>query len=313
MKLNKHLGFIAIFLLCSISGFSQTQKSFKKLIENTNFYLEQYSKLTPLETDNFIALDQSGLPNQEIKYIKDHFLEYDGYSKDSISEFNLILEFQSLIFQNITTIIAHQEFEKQKIEELINKNLDLAIVVSDDRKLVNFSLDEKTGGTYQSRISITHYVEDSVPPSIKNKDPHEISNQHAVFEGDGFYEIHSINTEKETKYVLLGFVKGCISCFEFNISLVSLKDGFFEADFLYSINTRNISETEFEYHPASKTISVSYFTDDLTPECICTNDASSNEAQKDFYSNAEEELILGKRCKCTFKFNGQNFELSNSN
>ncbi len=243
MRIIKQIGLIFAFSILTKFGFGQSPKPLDNLVSETNEYLEKYSKLTPpFGADEFVTLKESGLPKDEIKYIKAHYGEYDGYSKDSISEFNLKDEFQELIVKNITHIISHNKFKDSKIDELINHNFDLSIVVSDDRKLYNFSLDEKTGGTYRSRISITHYIEDSTSPSLKSKDEPEIINQHGVFESDGFNAIYSIETEEGTKYALTGYVRGCSYCFESNIMLVSIRSGIFEQDFSYSVNSRSWEE-----------------------------------------------------------------------
>jgi hypothetical protein len=289
-------------------GFGQSQKSFNELISKTNRYIEKYSKLSPFDSDDFIPLKKSGLPKETIKYIKEHFEEYDGYSKDSISEFNLILELQGLIVENITRLISHNKFKENSIEDLINQGFDLSIVVSDDRKLFNFSLDEKTGGTYRSRISITHYIEDSESPTLNSKDDLEIINQHGVFESDGFNGIYSIKTEEGIKYVLTGYVRGCSYCFESNIMLVSLKDGIFEQDFSYSVNSRSWEEG-IVYNSGTKEITIDYITDDLTSDCGCSNYAVLDEEENNYYSYNDETEPITKRCHCTFKFNGLNFEL----
>lgn len=161
MIINNKLAIIIITFFLVSQGFGQSQKSFEKLIAKTNIYLEKYAQLSPFNHDRHIPYHQSGLPNNIISQIKKDYLTYDGYAKDSISEFNLLLEFQGLIIENITQIISHKNFNKNKVEELIHKDRDLSIAVSDDRKLINFSLDEKTGGTYRSRISLTHYIDDT--------------------------------------------------------------------------------------------------------------------------------------------------------
>ncbi|MFK7810302.1 MAG: hypothetical protein AB8F74_21035 [Saprospiraceae bacterium] len=307
MKKNKHITVISLLCLWMNFGFGQSQKPFDELISTTNEYIEKYSKLSPFGSDEFIPLKKSGLPRDVIKQIKEHLEEYDGYLKDSISEFNLLLEFQGLIVENITNIISHKKFEDSSIEKLINQDLDLSIVVSDDRKLFNFSLDEKTGGTYRSRISITHYTEDEESPTIKSSDGPEIINQHGVFEGDGFNAIYSIDTKEGTKYVLVGHVRGCSYCFESNIMLVKLNDGMFEEDFSYSVNSRSWEEG-ISYNSKTKVITVDYITDDLTTDCDCSNYATLDEEENYYLDNDDPEPMV-KRCHCTFQFNDLNFEL----
>jgi hypothetical protein len=311
MRINKQIGLTFAFSILTSCGFGQSLESFDKLVSKTNEFLIQYHKLSPFGSENFISLKESHLPKKNIKYIKTHLEKYDGYSKDSISEFNLLLEFQDLIMGNIERIISHNKFEENNIKELITDEGDLSIAVSDDNKLYNFSLAEKIGGTYRSHISIMYYTEinqDSLPTSKEIEKRVKIS-PYTVFEGDGFNEIYSIKTEEGTKYILTGYVRGCSYCFETNIMLVKFKDGIFEQDFVYSISSRSWEEG-VSYDSKSKTITVDYITDDLTTDCDCSNYAKSDEEQNDYNTTNEETKPIKKRCHCTFEFNGLNFELT---
>jgi hypothetical protein len=297
-------------LFCNISVDAQSQKSYSKLITTTNQYLEKYSNLSPYGSDENIAYESSGLSKADIKYLKKNYQEFDGYTIDSISEFNLLLEFQGLIIQNLTEIMNHERFLDTKIEEQLSRDYDLAIVVSNDRKLFNFSLDEKTGGSYRSRISITYFTEDTKPPYIKGEDDLEIINQHGIFDGDGFDAIYTLNTKEGTKYLIASSVRGCNYCFETSLMLVSYNDGAFIQEFYYSVNSRDWEEGVF-YNEANQTIDVDYFTDDLTTDCDCINAAEDDyRNDSDSYWDNAEELPFQKKCSCTFKFNGTNFELT---
>ena len=304
MIINKQI--IFIFTLCSLInfGYGQSLKSFNKLVSETKEYLIQYSKLKPNSDKNY-SLQNSGLPNVKIKYIKTNLYDDGGYSKDSISEFNLIIEFQTLIIENIKQIISHDKFNKTNIKELISNYSSLLITISDDKKLYNFSLNEKTGGSYRSRISIMHYT-DINQESLPTKEEIEKgikTNPYIIFDGDGFNKIYSINTKEGTKYVLIGNVQNCSTCFDTYILLVKFKNGIFKQDFYYNVNLRN-SKEGINYNPETKTISVDYTTDDLTTDCYCINYINENKEQ--YNSDIEPKQ---KNCHCTFVFNGLNFEL----
>lgn len=47
--MKKQIIFILSFILISITGFGQSQKSFDQLIAQTNQYLVEYEKLSPFE------------------------------------------------------------------------------------------------------------------------------------------------------------------------------------------------------------------------------------------------------------------------
>ena len=180
----------------------------------------------------------------------------------------------------------------------------MSIIKSDDNKLFNFSIDEKTGGTYRSRISLMHYSEIDTKnlPNEKEISENIKTNPYLVFEGNGFNEIYTVPTKEGIKYLLIGDVRGCSYCFETHVMLVKFDAGLFKCEFYYSVNSRSW-ETGVKYNSKTKTITVDYETDDLTPECGCLN-------------NSEDEIItdydaepIRQKCHCEFGFNGLNFEL----
>ncbi len=305
---------ILIYAILILTNFvhGQSQESFDKLISKTNKHLVQYSKLSPFD-DEYISIKNLGLAKKEIEDLLKE-ADYDATlsnNKDSIAAYHMIGYFQDRIFDDINGLIAHNKFKENDIIELLEVDeTDLSIIASDDRKMYNFSLDEKTGGTYRSRISIMHYteIEQDRLSSQKDLDNGSRINPYAIFEGDGFSEIYSIDSKEGTKYVLTGYVRGCSYCFETNIILVKFEDGIFQEDFAYSVNLRDW-EGGAEYNSETKTIIVNYTTDDLTAECDCTNYAILEEDRAD-YSIDDEDNPIRKRCHCTFEFNGLNFELT---
>ncbi len=311
MRIKKQIGLI--FALCFLTnfGFGQSQKSFEKLVSETNEYISQYSKLSPFV--EYYEIKGFGLSKKETKEILVE-ADYDATltkNKDSIASYHIIGYFQEKIINNIHRLISHNKFKINNIKEQLQSNdIDLALVVSDDKKLYNFSLAEKTGGTYRSQISIMHYTEinqDSLPTQEEIDKGIRIS-PYTVFEGDGFNNIYSIETKEGTKYVLTGYVRGCSYCFETNVMLVRLEGGIFQQDFVYSINSRSWEEGVY-YDPNSQIITVDYVTDDLTTDCDCINNAELDDEQDSYYSDNEETEPINKSCHCTFEFNGLNFEL----
>jgi len=308
MRSSKKGLIIFIHCLFSICAFAQSQASFDQLIEETNKLLLIYEGLNAYGSDdNYIALKETGLSKEIIKSIQSDEEYEDGISadKDSIAEYNLILEVQELIIENLDKIIAHDKIKASKIEELIDQN-ELMIVQSDDGKLYNFTIDEKTGGSYRSRISKMYFTEleqQHLPRPEELASNPEI-NPYAIFDGDGFNEIYSIKTKEGTKYLLIAYIRGCTSCFGSSISLVKFEEGIFYEEFLYSIDSRSW-EDGINYDHESKKITIDYITDDLTSDCNCNNFV----VEEIDYSDWEDVEIITKKCHCTFEFNGLNFEL----
>ncbi len=304
--MKKPIQIIAFLILCFLinKANSQSQESFNELIKETNGFLNSHSVLNDYmgSYDTFISFKESGLSKKRIESAIMNNDYEDGISKgkDSIYEAYLIEELNKLIKSNVYKIISHTKFKAQKIDSLLNGGIN--IVKSEDNKLYNFSFNEKTGGTYRSRISIM-YFSDVATENQANQEKKEMGklDPYEIFEGDGFNKIHSIPTKEGTKYVLESFVRGCSWCFLSSIMLVKFKDGVFHQDFLYSLDSRNPTEG-IEYNSKTKKITVDYVTDDLTTDCYCNNSQKTEE-------NSNEREEVKKKCHCTFQFNGLNFFL----
>lgn len=278
--------------------YGQVKKDFKKLIEETNHYLTQYSKLTPFGNE-YYPISEFGLSKKEIKEL---LIEADypatlPQNKDSIESLFIIFYFHGKIEEKINQIIKHPDFQKVNIKELI-KSKELSIVVSEDKKLFNFSFDEKTGGTYRSRISINHYT-DFIP-----KDSTQLSEFDSFFSSDGYNEIFTLNTEEGTKYVLTGNVRNCSYCFESFVRLIVFKDNEFKEEFMYSVNNRDWNDG-VSYNHETKSIVVDYYIDDLTPFCKCNGEIAEENFDFDIYADNTFSI----NCLCKFNFNGSAFEL----
>lgn len=298
---------LLVFILLSTMAFGQSQASFNNLVFETKAHLKQYSKLSPFE--EYYTIKDFGFSKKVIQeLLMDATLKK---KKDSIASYHIIGYFQDKILTNIQKLISHSKFKENNIIELLlTNNSDLSIFVSDDNKLYNFSLDEKTGGTYRSRISIMHYtdIEQDNLPTQEEIDKGIKLNPYGVFEGDGFNGIYAINTKEGVKYVLTGYVRGCSYCFENNIMLVKFKNGFFHQEFIYSVNSRSWEES-ICYDSTTQTIDIHYVTDDLITDCYCIN----NTDQYDGYFDMSKKDPIVKKCHCTFEFNGLNFELTKEN
>ncbi|PCJ67586.1 MAG: hypothetical protein COA58_00175 [Bacteroidetes bacterium] len=303
MNILKYVLLFFFIGLLTNTVFGQSQRSFDKLISETNDCLASYATLSPFE--EYTPLQNFDLSRKELKTIlSDTSDEYSlTQNKDSVSTFYMLAYFQGKILYNIDQMFTHDRLTANNIVTQINTDdTDLHIAVSNDKKMYNFSLNEKSGGTYRSQFSTMYYTD--IPsgnlPEEVTEEPS--NNPYAVFESDGYSDIYSIDTEEGTKYVLTGYVRGCSYCFETYVQLVQFKNGSFQEDFIYSLNLRSW-EDGVNYDPITKTITVSYETDDLTTECHCSNNG------EDYNYNNEEHELIKKKCFCSFEFNGSNFEL----
>lgn len=279
-------------------GYGQVETDFKKLVEATNHYLNQYSKLSPFG-DEYYPISSFGL---SIKQINELLVDAEqeamlSNNKDSIRAYYMILYFQKKISFQINQIVKHPDFRIANIQELIKSN-ELLIVVSEDNKLINFSFDEKTGGTYRSQISITHYT-DFIP-----QDSVQLSQFNSFFSSDGYNGIYTLKTDEGTKYVLTGYVRGCSYCFETFVRLIVFKDNEFIEEFMYSVNNRDWNDG-VTYVNETQTIVVDYHINDLTPVCFCSGEIDEDKFNVDISGDNKFSI----NCLCRFIFNGSTFEL----
>lgn len=229
IKFMKSL-FLLFVCLFPILPFAQKQASFTSIVDQLNNDLVQYEKLFA-HGDEYLPINRFDLSKKEMKaLIKES--DCDAIltnSKDSINQYYMIVYFQERILDQLQLLLNHPDFGKNDIAKMIHD--ELSVVKSADNKLYNFSLDEKSEGSYRSRFSYMHFT-DLKPQDSSEVDPYKI------FEGDGYSELFMLNTDEGVKYVLTGNVRGCSSCFETFVQLVSFKDNAFNLDFEYAVNNR---------------------------------------------------------------------------
>ncbi|MEO1435180.1 MAG: hypothetical protein AAFV80_06550 [Bacteroidota bacterium] len=311
-QIRKWWGLVVGFIL-PLAGWAQPSVSFMELVEQTNTYLDIYSGLSPFYSDEYLALKDSRLPKVHQDRIKAEAIEFDEPYPDSILTYDLQAEYQSLIMQTLVRLTEHPDFEKHDLFELLSEDSDLWIVRSDDGKLYNFSLDEKTGGTYRSRLSLMYYSDWDIERTYSNpRDwPDDHWDPYSIFAVDGYDRIDTLMTPTGVKYLLSGYVRGCTACFETSVLLVSFDTSAVRAEFSYSVTLRSYEEGVY-YDPESRTITVEYETDDLTSDCGCSNELDLEPESTPYWYTGTEDALEPIECRCVFQFNGEQFELIES-
>ncbi|PKQ61973.1 hypothetical protein BZG02_13615 [Labilibaculum filiforme] len=285
---------------------SKAHPTFNMLVAEANSYLDSYGQLSPFDDSHHAFNQIKLLPNDRDEILK-HQEDFEFVTNDSIGNYDLIVYLQGKIKNKLNEIFDHKDFNEANLAKL-NSGGDLVVVKSSDGKLYNFSLDEKTGGTYRSRISWMNFVGINATDLYKSldfKSSEKLPAIFSVFEGDGFTGIYAITTNVGIKYVLTGYVRGCSSCHLTFVQLVHLNSNQFELDFDYSVYLREW-DTGVSYDPETNTIVSDYVTDDLTTTCDCSNRLTKHKS-KDSDENDEEGIE--KNCHCIFEFDGSNFIL----
>lgn len=293
MKQHSVLKIVLMLTILPLLLFGQSKPSFSELITQAEQYFSEYNKLSPYG-DEYVALSAYSISEAEvIDLVMDRDIdEILSKSKDSIICNELLYFFQDKLLHCIDQIVHHPDFLTKEQYSAIEQ-IGIAFVKSDDHKLLNISFDEKTGGSYRSQISRIYYINE------KNKVVDITDNE--VFARDGYDAIYSLDTEEGRKYVLTGSVRACSYCFE---TFVQLLNSDFEEEFSYGTNNRDWNDGVW-YDHEKKEITVDYHIDDLSSYCHCAGEI--NEDQFDYDRFGDHQYFIN--CKCTFVFNGKEFEL----
>ena len=297
--------FITYVILCSsLLGFSQ-DTSFKFAIDQLNKELKIYATQSPHGAETY-AVKDLGLSEVEMQI---YFEKEEQITRaDSIDMYDAISITQSKINAILFMLMGNRETAKHDLSTLING--ELAIVKSEDHKLYNFSLDQKTGGSYRSRISWVYYLEDHAYTDISSSfDADDNMNSDSIFFPDGYYDIKTFHSHNKTWYLLFGDVRGCGACFEEYVTLTHFENNTLQLDFEYSVVSR-VAEQRIFYEAFSKSLSVFYDTDDLTTDCHCGDTDLSNRYAGDDDNDADDtQEPASYSCSCLFEFSDGTFKL----
>ena len=281
--------FLFFFTFCNAQN-----KSIKFAIKNLNKQLEVYQTLNPFGAE-YYAIKDLKLTKAELKEAYGETME----TTDSIENIEAMGFIQDRIHNQLDLVLKHKKAKTIDFTKVFNDNL--AVIKSPDNKLYNFSIDEKTGGSYRSRISWMYYL---LNGQFVNVD-YSIEDETPPFNSDGYTEIKSFRTFNTTRYLLMGSVRGCGACFEEYVTLVHFEDDHFILDFEYSITSR-LAEQRIFFDEDSRALSVFYETDDLTQDCYCENE--DNSTNLNVLSDVDDQQTL--ICSCLFEFDGKTFRLS---
>ena len=292
---------IIVFLICTHFTYAQN-RSIKKIIKELNSYLEVYEKLSA-HGDEYHSLHSLKLTKQDLI---SEFEEPLGQT-DSILNFDAIYLIQSKIDTLLRQAFIHKK--AATIDFKIELGHHLGVVKSEDNKLYNFSLFEKTGGSYHSFLSWIFYLDGKTFIEFPVNDNWTIdqNDKPTVFEANGYDMIKSFIANNKMRYLLFGSTKACGACFIEFVTFVHFEDGDFVLDFEYSVDSRS-SESKLFFDATNLSLSVFYDTDDLTTECYCSDELDDENTYEDEDDDIDE--IKNYTCSCLFIYDGGTFKLS---
>lgn len=264
-------------------------QGFEQLIGQTNYYLKMYS--------GFIPFGESALSEIQLSFQEKQELETSAEiesalteKKDSVDNYFVISFLQDKIIHNLVQLIEHTEFLNHDITELFDETL--TIVKSEDDNVFNFILDEKTGGSYRSQLSVLYFSDVNI---LLTPEDHELTM-------DGYTAIYPVDTYEGRKYLLIGDRVGCTFCFASYVQLIGFHGDEIMQDFFFYVDNRDMFK-EVVYDAVTKTITVEYMLDDLTPLCECEEPSIDDGVDYDW----DESKSVS--CRCRFAFDGTTFQL----
>ncbi|WP_299336194.1 hypothetical protein [uncultured Psychroserpens sp.] len=287
-----------LILIIPYVTFAQ-ESNFNTAVKLLNEQLEIYQTQSPFGSESYAVKDLKLSKIETILYLNDEGLKVT----DSIDMYNAISITQSKIGRLLSVVMSQKEATTKDLTTHFND--ELYAIKSEDNKLYHFSLDEKTGGSYRSRMSWMYYLKNN---SYVEVDAMNSETDTSIFFSDGYDEIKTFNTYNKTRYLLFGNVMRCNACFEEYVTLTHFEDGAFQLDFEYSVSSR-IAEQHIFYDDISRSISVFYDTDDLTTVCYCSNEGTDNR-DIETISSSDIDDTEQFTCSCLFEFNGRTYKLT---
>lgn len=215
--------FVSTVLLLTFSCFLQATEemkrdTFKQKIDSINFYLTEYDSLP------------YWCPNE------------DCYLRMEVV--------QGKIIDGLLDVLSDPKIIKYDLNKCFNQN-SLSHANSPDGKVHFFSIDEKTGGTYRSSLTILHTQgkNNTVRASF-------LSGSQESYGYSSFYTIHMLDSTKQT-YLALGAVRSCSTCMsEFAITVSA--DTAIDTKLVLQLDFRIDSDNGITYTDSTKTLSYVY-------------------------------------------------------
>jgi hypothetical protein len=284
-----------------------TDPELKNLVDHLNSVLSIYDTLSIFEEykEGELGIPRSYLDSNS----EENTTEKIGMMSGSVP----INYYQTIIGNYLHAILTNRHISDYHLEDILNEKY-ISIAYSEDHRLYDLIIDEKTGGSYKSNISFIHYrSQDGKLYNYSN----DWSAADTIFAGDGYGLIKLLKTSHGTKYLLQGSVTTCNTCVRNYILLVYFEHGVFKSDWDYSLDGRDYHSPDddtsnyFVFDDQTKTVIIKYKTDDLTTECTCGINAKQT-AETDTTTGPDtlvedDKKLYGKPCQCIFQFNGDTF------
>jgi hypothetical protein len=257
---------IIILLFITIEGNAQGTKkehrlkkdNFKIQIDSINYFLQRYDTLSPF-SDHENIYDIISLTRQEIT-------------------------------TRLLNVLNDKKILEYQIENLFTSS-ELTISKSDDNKIYFLSIDEKTGGSYRTSITIIHYrLRNGVFKSEYYGGDPEGSSSSTYGQP---YLIDSMNQ----KYFIIGSVQTCNTCNLSSAMTLKIDSNSYKVNTVFQFEGRYYDLEIFDYNEVDKVFSYEY---------------SSSEQDDSLYGDGDIPLGFRRKYRGKFKYyNGEFLQIEN--
>ena len=173
---------------------------------------------------------------------------YDTLSPFTEGDYDLIVPLQNTIIAGLLDVLDDPHLTADELRKLSGAH-GMGAVASTDGRVRSFSIDEKTGGTFRSNMSVMRYV---------LSDGHAMAESLGDPEDDGlysaaFYEFHALD-KTGRRYLGLANVVTCGTCIaefavEFTLDSTNVQQKTIER-----FDGRQHNSLVFDFDPATRTI-----------------------------------------------------------
>ena len=272
-------------LLFLLLPFLQNAQSLDSLIASFNRNLEAFDTFNPHYGP--VHIDSTAMPMAD----KKAFLAEYEVEPNEVEP----IELQSFYLVRLDSIVRLLFAEPDLLKRDLAKHLKCGVIQTEDRRFLQLSFHENTGGTYQSRV--VHYLyrsADSSYSSIYMNDDKEIN-----LDADGYLDVDYLGSRSDTNYYFFqGGVRGCSYCFASTAGIfIATANGLSEFQTI-EVNSRYWGTTiEIDKKDdGSREIAVHHQVDDLSGPCYCDR---AREGEED---NFDQEQGAAIYCKYLYRY-----------
>lgn len=282
--------FLLLFIGLSLSAPMQAQV-LDTLINRVNFEMNRYRSVSPW--DEAVALDSTGLsPEERLEFLREGYAEGDS---QMVEPFSLQEYYRYRVDSAVHQLFKHPDLMEADLESRLNGY----VIHTTDRRFLQISFEENTGGSYRSNI--TYYLYRG-PQGTFGFDGYDAD----VLNRDGYYRIIPLGTSQDTSiYLYMGSVRGCNTCYGQYFGTFQVSTSGIEERFSFHVDTRSWGEVfDLDFSADGDSIvRVLYEADDLNNGCYC-GAADENRTFKDPY-----EREGPRYCYLKFRYHQFNFYL----